>query len=200
MRGLAKSALFVCLVLAGYVAGSAGPVQSAWMRLAGRSASTAAERPPALKAIETGGEQMVLIYFGKSRCAWSNHADLPEALRSIRLALDLKAADRNESLVFVGSALDSMASEGIRHLSRIGQFDEVASGYGWANSVALSRLWGGYGPPVSTPQLLLLRRELVVERLPGTLLYSVRNERLLARKTGLHQILAWAAAGAPIPK
>ena len=114
---------------------------------------------PQTRPVESeGGKQWVLLYFGRSTCVWCNHPEMPGAFERITSSIQREASARGVALVVIGVALDGRANDGIRHLAKIGSFHEISAGLGPENTVALSRLWSGFGPPTGTPQLVLFER------------------------------------------
>lgn len=98
-----------------------------------------------------------------------------------------------------GIAADLDAAAGIRHLTTVGSFDEVASGQGWENAAAAPWVSGQFAGPRATPQLLVLAltRQYDDSTLRGNSV--IVNQRLVKRLVGLNEISEWAASAAPTP-
>lgn len=150
------------------------------------------------RGIAEPGAQLLMVYVGNSNCVWCNNPALPEYLTRIRAQLESAASESGARLVTLGLSLDAVPSEGVAHLTHVGDFDQISVGAGWVNELALRMLWEGYGGPVSTPQLLVLQRNMVEERVPGvTRFYGVADEKLIARMIGLAEIEQWARHDTP---
>ena len=147
-----------------------------------------------------GGTQLVLVYFGKAHCGWSNLDWLPPVIEDIKVRLSKKAADMGRGFMAVGVALDWSPLEGLDHLAKMGLFDEVSAGYNWGNSAALKYMYQDMPGPAATPQLLILERTLQVpDSNSPAITYMVTGERVLARKVGAFEIRQWLNNGLPLP-
>lgn len=148
----------------------------------------------------TSGPQLVMVYFGSARCAWSNNKDLPALVERIKVSLARQARAHGWSLDAVGVALDWSWEEGVGHLRKMGEFDEVSAGYNWANASAL-RYFGDQVPgPASTPQIVVLRRTLSKPDFVSVFGYQVADEQIVARKVGFFEIARWASNDAALPE
>lgn len=142
-----------------------------------------------------------MIYFGKAGCTWSNRPEIPQMIQRAEARLRTVAGERGLTLVTIGVAADASSARGLSHLSEIGiEFNEVAAGNGWANTLSLQYLWERYGAPVSTPQVMVLERTLNVVRRSPALIYSVDGERLLTRAVGFYELEAWLDRDTLVPK
>jgi hypothetical protein len=194
IRSLRRLAL-VCgggvVVLAAFAlgyAGVGGKIVGAW---SSRSAATGYVP----SARRNSGPEIALIYIGASACAACNRSDLPAAVESAKVALRKHAVDRLQAFSAVGIAKDHSIEAGIAHLRKFGRFDEVMTGRGWLNAGVLRYVYGAVPGPAATPQLLVVERVVHVEE--GDL--TIDDRALLLRKVGALEILAWVAAGAPLP-
>ncbi len=136
--------------------------------------------------------ELALIYFGSASCGWANHPDLPHLISNAKTALLRRASMLNASFSAMGIALDWDARVGVRHLDKIGDFDEIAAGrYVYGRGVlAHQHLLNG------TPQVSVLVRTMQ-ESTGG---YPRRfDERELIRMTSMDQIASWVRRGAPLP-
>jgi hypothetical protein len=146
------------------------------------------------------GEQLVLIYFGKAHCAWSNRPEMPELIETAKLHLATLAAAKGWSFEAMGVALDWSPTDGLAHLSKFGSFDEVAAGFNWANASALRYFADRIPEPTATPQILVLRRTLLKPDFSaGAFTYRAVNERLVLRKVGVFEIHQWVKNDLPVP-
>jgi hypothetical protein len=144
--------------------------------------------------------ELVMVYIGSSTCAVSNRRELRADVREIQRQLHARAAATGMTFVSLGVAVDRLADAGLRHLERIGPFDEVAAGQGWANAHARRYVWEEWPGIAGTPQIVLIEREMRIERdRPGGVIYAAGPEQLVLRKAGLWEIGRWREAGAPLP-
>lgn len=145
-----------------------------------------------------GGEQLVLVYIGSSSCAWSNREEIPKALSSIQSKIRGYTRDADIGFISTGVAIDWRVDDGFEHLKSVGQFDQVITGRNWSNLGALRYIWQTISGRASTPQLLLVRRDLQVPTSDGAIgSFSVSNVTLVTRKVGLAEIRNWAESGLP---
>ena len=157
-------------------------------------ARAAGEYAPALSV--NAGQEVALVFVGSSNCGWSNVPELPNMVKGLKLELKKRAENLGMSFAAVGIARDIIATNGIRHLEKFGDFDEVMSGRGWVNIGVLKYIYGGQlSGPAATPQVLVIERSL--DDTAGHI--SLTAERVVARKTGLDEIAQWVQSGAPTP-
>jgi hypothetical protein len=148
---------------------------------------------------DSGGEQIVMLYFGSAHCAWADSKELPSAVEAAKLSLRSQAQSKGWGFEAIGVALDWSWVEGASHLAKMGSFDEISSGLNWSNSMALKYLGGEDPGPESTPEIVVLRRTVVKPDFVHTFAYRESSENLLVRKIGLYDIQRWVRIGAPIP-
>lgn len=159
------------------------------------------DKPPAEadgyrpKPNRTPGEELVLVYIGSSNCSWSNGPELPGIVGELKTTLRDRAQDSGRAFAAVGVARDGVAADGIAHLAKFGAFDEIMSGRGWANTGVQKYIYGPMPGEGATPQVLVLARSLDYQL--GHV--SVVDERVLVRRVGSDEIVAWASAGAHVP-
>lgn len=141
------------------------------------------------------GPELAFVYIGSSSCTWSNAEGLPELVAELKSMTAAKADDRNLSFTTIGIARDLHVGRGLDHLRKYAPFDEVTSGRGWLNLGALRYVFEDVPGPASTPQILVLWRQVVVEDDRR----SVEEPELLVRKVGLREIERWHGREAPLP-
>lgn len=146
------------------------------------------------------GPQLIMVYMGKANCAWSNQPWLSDSVDRVKLELAHRARSAGSSFKAVGVALDWSVQEGLGHLDKFGQFDEVAAGYNWGGDAALRYIWEDIAGPPATPQLLIFER---VYQVPDTAIkfsgYQERDVRVLQRLVGTDEITRWMTNGMPLP-
>jgi hypothetical protein len=142
-----------------------------------------------------GGTELVVVYIGSARCAWSNRPELPGALERIKLLTQAKANHRALRFVSLGVSKDVLVRDGLKHLAKFGGFDEIATGHGVLNAAMLKYVFQDIRGVPATPQVLVTAR--ISDYYKTT--PAIRNEQLLIRRVGLAEILEWERDGAPIP-
>ncbi len=145
-------------------------------------------------AAQEAGEEIVLVYVGSSKCAWSNAPELPGIVRALKRDLLARARAEGRGFAAAGVARDVRAAAGLAHLEKFGAFDEVMAGRSWANAGVQKYMYGNMPGPGATPQILVVARTLDYDH--GHV--SISDERVLARAVGLEEITEWAAKGAPL--
>ena len=148
--------------------------------------------------VANDGAELTLIYIGSSGCAFSNEEGLPQRIDRIKVLLQDKAAARGRAFVTIGIANDWSVKNGLSHLSKFGEFDEVMTGRSWANEGIMKYVWdGSYGEP-ATPQIIVIDRFLTVTS-SENLRYEIFDEELVVRKAGVDAIQRWLEMGTPLP-
>lgn len=153
-----------------------------------------------LAAVRKPGSQLMLVYIGSARCGWCKNPALPSYLATIRDSLAVRAVRQKRQLITLGIAVDVVKHEGIDHLNRVADFDQIAAGGSWLNEVMIDYVWSRWGAPSATPQLMVFSRLVVREASSEAVTYRVENQQLLARKVGLYDIEAWVREGVPTPR
>ncbi|MBW3630223.1 MAG: hypothetical protein KY464_13105 [Gemmatimonadetes bacterium] len=150
-------------------------------------------------AVTREGTELVLVYIGSSGCVPSNHEDLPGALEQLKVRLRDRADGGRRGFATVGIARDWVVDEGLAHLRKYGSFDEVMAGRNWMNAGVRRYVWEEIPGEASTPQVLVVERAVGDVAARG-IQYGTQGERLVVRKVGTDEILAWAQQGAPLPE
>lgn len=177
---------FLTAFVAGWFGGIPLPrVDVEWDHRSGRTEPIA--------AMETG-EELALVYIGSSNCYWSNVEGLPFLVRDARSQLRPRARAARYHFAAVGIARDRDVDNGLRHLRKMGEFDEVMTGRGWLNIGVLKYVYEDLPGPAITPQVLVVRRWLDRDTVIG-----IREEDVLLRKVGFTEIETWVRQGAYVP-
>lgn len=170
-----------------------------------QSAAPAADTPSAARGgpyrparVTREGTELTLVYIGSSGCVPSNRKDLPGAVERLKLHLRHRASDANRLFTAVGVARDWEVTAGVGHLRKFGSFDEVMAGRNWMNAGVRAYVWEDIPGEATTPQVLLLEREVGDVSAAG-IQYGIHSERLVVRKVGADEIVRWARQGAPLP-
>ncbi len=156
------------------------------------AASRPAARPGAVEVTE-----VVAVYVGS--IGTDSLTDMTRVLSDMSTALRRQTASSGRGLVTRGVSIEPSVEGGMRHLSRLGAFDEVSVGGNWTNSAVVRYLGADDGRVSDSPipELILLERTV---RSDNTRMLQVGPERELARFVGLDRIKDWVARGAPLPK
>jgi hypothetical protein len=135
-----------------------------------------------------------LIYIGSSSCHFSNTNKLYKSVDAIKSLVQKKAIKNNVGFSTIGIATDRNPAQGIKHLSKLGNFNEIVAGNGW-NNIGITRYVENMGAEASTPQVILTFRT-----------YSspyeinvIKEKRVLSLK-GERQIINWYQKGAQLPQ
>lgn len=140
------------------------------------------------------GSELVFVFIGSSRCHWSNRPELRSLVGTAILAVRDRSRAQGDGFAAIGIARDVVASEGVAHLAAFGEFDEVMAGRGWLNAGVLHYIYNELPGPAATPQIVVLRRTVVVDNGQR----SVTDERVVARKAGVAEIRGWVEDGLPV--
>lgn len=144
--------------------------------------------------------EIVLIYIGSAGCVPSNRPDLPSVVERLKLRVQAKALQSGKSFAAMGIARDWNPADGLGHLRKFGEFDEVTTGRNWLNTGVRKYVWEDIPGEAATPQVLIVERVSGGENGEGRLSrYTVREEVLLARKIGDVELRTWLRQGVPIP-
>ncbi len=138
-----------------------------------------------------------MVFIGSSTCSFSNHSTLPGLIEEAKLNLQSKALDLGTSFSTIGVSIDWVTSDGIAHLNKFGNFDEVITGRKWHGTGA--NIYLGQIPGVNaTPQILILARRPEPSSDNGA--RSVSEEIPIYRIAGLQRIRNWLDRGLPLPQ
>lgn len=141
---------------------------------------------------EAAGPEVVFVYLGSSTCKWCQAEELPGLIAELKNSVRTQAEAEGFSFSTIGIAKDASITDGLEHLRRIGAFDEVSTGRGWLNLGILQYVFVTHPGRAATPQVIVLSR-LVERKATG---FSIIDENVLARKTGLGALQQWAESGA----
>ncbi len=142
------------------------------------------------------GREMVMVYLGAYSCAFANDEALPRIVERIKLGLQDKAVNEGMSFSAIGVAVDWRVGEGVEHLEKFGQFDEILAGRKWHGVGSLQFFKERLAGVAATPQVLVFKRDIEAEE--GA--FRVSNERVLVRKMGVLGIGNWLERGLPLPE
>jgi hypothetical protein len=141
--------------------------------------------------------EVIAVYVGS--IGTDSLTGMAQVLSDMGTALRRQTASSGRGLIVRGVSIEPSVEGGIRHLSRLGAFDEVSVGGNWTNSAVVRYLGANDGRVSDSPipELILLERTV---RSDNTRMLQVGPEREIARFVGLDKINGWVARGAPLPK
>ena len=142
-------------------------------------------------------KELVMVFIASSTCPFSNHSQLPELIEDTKLNLQRKALDLGLSFSTIGVSIDWVTSDGITHLNKFGNFDEVMTGRKWHGTGA--NIYLEQIPGINaTPQILVLAR--IPEQSGDNGVTSAKKEMPIYRIAGLLRISNWLEQGLPLPQ
>jgi hypothetical protein len=141
------------------------------------------------------GLELVEIFVGNSGCAASTSTQIPGAMATIAASLGTQMIKKGGYVTRRGVALDGQPADGLRFLNRVGTFDEIDLGHNWLNAEAVNYIWRDVPGKAALPQIILVEHHVQVT--PSAI--TIGPDRVVARKIGMHAIVEWARAGAPLP-
>lgn len=176
----------------GFILGTVGLVPKPDIDLGVRWSLPALAREAYVPSARTdSGSELVFVFVGSSGCSWSNRPELPEMVRTAKLAVRDRSRAEDKGFAAIGIAKDVVPSKGIAHLAAFGDFDEVMAGRGWLNAGVLRYVYDDLPGPAATPQIIVVARDVLVDRGQRAIL----DERVVARMTGLAEIREWVGDG-----
>jgi hypothetical protein len=140
------------------------------------------------------GPEIVAVFLTAEFCIGSRQPHMPATIERMKMLLAERSAQAGEGLSIVGVSLDWRTQEGVDHLAKFGAFDEIVVGRNWFGTGAIHFVWRDLAGQPTTPQILLLRRQITVEE-RGV---SATAERQVRRIVGADAIKEWVDSGAPV--
>ncbi|SHE31330.1 hypothetical protein SAMN05443144_10131 [Fodinibius roseus] len=145
--------------------------------------------------------ELAFIYIGCSTCSAANIEGLPSAIDIIKKNLKENASLYEYGFRTIGISKDYINTEGLVHLAKYGNFDEVMTGNGWSNTGILKYIYTDIPGKAAIPQILVTRRkfrEIVNNNIAAY--RGIEKEVLLIRKVGTRDIIKWANQNAFLPE
>lgn len=156
--------------------------------------------PPTTALPDSARDYLLFVYVGKESCPICRREDVRSAVRSSRFSVQQQAETAGLSYHSIGISLDANPQAAMTHLREIGPFHEFLAGGNWIGIGAEYFLWSRFGPPIATPQVLVIKRKIRVSRIPPiTRDYLLSDSDLLVRKVGMTEVRSWASVGATVP-
>ncbi len=146
------------------------------------------------------GRELVMVYIGSSTCGYANLAEVPELIERTKLLLQQKAHGSGMLFSTMGISIDWNTEDGVRHLAKMGRFDEITTGRNIQGMGAYQFVWSALSSEASTPQVIVVTRMINApsEEYPHQS-HHVSNPTVLTRKAGVTAISAWLDRGSPLP-
>ena len=153
-------------------------------------------RQPVMASRPVAVTEVIAVYIGS--VGTDSLTGMNRTLETMTTEVRKQTASTNRGFLTRAVSIEPSVEDGIRHLSRLGQFDEMSVGGNWTNSAVVRYLGVNNGKVSDSPipQLIVLERDIQMGG--GTL--QVGPERELARFIGLDQIKGWVTSGAPLPQ
>lgn len=146
------------------------------------------------------GPQLVLVYIGKSTCAWCRHRDLPGLLDTAQSRMTHFATAQGISYASVAVSVDHSPHSGLSHLQDMGAFTEYVAGGGWSGVSVAPYVWEHLPGQAATPQVLVFYRWVSKSSAAGDpVLFTIDSIRQAGRFVGLREIAEWTRTGNPLP-
>jgi hypothetical protein len=135
--------------------------------------------------------EVIAVYVG----AEGTDGGMTAVVADMRSALARQATAGGFRFIARGVSIEPSVQGGLRHLARLGTFDEVSVGGNWGNSAVVRYLGGETRDSLKRiPQVVLLERESRVDE--HTIDFG--PEREIGRYIGIDVIDAWVRRGAPV--
>lgn len=152
-------------------------------------------RSPMASSQDYNGTEVVLLLFGASHCAASQHERLSADFSVIEKHSRREADAEGKLFRTIGVALDVGAEAGVEFLNKFGQFDLIVAGGGWNNLASRQYMWQRFKGPAVTPQAVLVERSVMGPSMDQpTARFQVLKERVIWRGSGLDDIRRYAAS------
>lgn len=128
------------------------------------------------KIIFNTNKQIVLVYFGCSTCAAANNPDLIKYYSKIKESIQRRVVEKEINFTTIGISNDYLIQDGLNHLEKFDNFNEVSIGNGMSNSGIQKYIWQAEEiiTQAATPQILVLFRTYKSTGIGGQ--YSVLSE------------------------
>jgi len=126
--------------------------------------------------------------------------EVPKLIGHTKLLLQKKAHKNGILFSTMGISIDWNTENGVRHLAKIGRFNEITTGRNLQSMGAYQFLWGFLSGEASTPQVLVVTRMIDApsEEHPHQSCH-VSKATVLTRKAGVTVISDWFDQGSPLP-
>jgi len=134
-----------------------------------------------------GNHEIALVYIGSSRCYFCNSKEFYKQIDYSKYLYSELARDLKINFTSIGVSIDWKIENGMSHLNKMGDFNELIIGNNWFNE-AVFKYVGNYSFEASTPQLLIILREYETLNDQIWLGTDLHNEELIAIYRGSEQI------------
>lgn len=131
-----------------------------------------------------GGDYVRFVFIGSSHCGFSNDFENHNNILDLKETLKNHVRANNLKFISTGISVDMNAYQGFKYLEKTGPYDEILSGSSWFNIGVDRYVWDNFQGYPSTPQIVLIKSEFMVEEFYGI----KRSERVLKRVSGKNDI------------
>lgn len=135
--------------------------------------------------------ELVLVYIGKSTCAASNDPTTAAAFSAMSKLVD--SISRSDSIVARRIAIipELSTKSGLKHASRVSEFDEISVGSGWSNTALREFVTGDFPGAPATPQVALILRLPTDAKGDSLPLRWAMRETQVVRFVGADKLAKW---------
>jgi len=137
-------------------------------------------------------QEIALIYLGCSECPASQDEQLPSLVKKLAGRLKDKSAEYNYGFTLIGISNELDIQNGIDHLFKIAEFDEISLGNTMSNTALQRYVWENFEGPLSgaTPQIIISERIYDTEEDSNneTIYHNIKSEKILIRRVGVRRI------------
>jgi hypothetical protein len=134
-------------------------------------------------------KQIVLVYFGCSTCAAANNPDLIKYYSKIKESIQRRVVEKEINFTTIGISNDYLIQDGLNHLEKFDNFNEVAIGNGMSNSGIHKYIWHAEDiiPQAATPQIQVLFRTYKSTGIGGhySVLSEIEKDSMLINEVGV---------------
>ncbi|MDX2059478.1 MAG: hypothetical protein SFV24_16830 [Gemmatimonadales bacterium] len=109
------------------------------------------------------GDEVVMVLIVSSQCRAAEARMFRRAVSRLADIVERAANARGHRMVTLGVSLDVRIEEGLRSLSGLGPFNEIAVGNSWMNRGAQTFIWETVPGQPAVPQVLVLSRSIALD-------------------------------------
>ncbi|MTI87396.1 MAG: hypothetical protein FH748_05445 [Balneolaceae bacterium] len=133
--------------------------------------------------------ELVLVYIGSSSCVAANDESIPTLFLKLAHKIDSIAVEQNYGFTTIGISSEINIEEGLSHLKKIHNFDEISIGNGLANVGFQNYYWEKINPQkkLTIPQFIITKREYDYKSTQGlneSISPKINSEEVIVQTTG----------------
>jgi heme/copper-type cytochrome/quinol oxidase subunit 2 len=142
--------------------------------------------------IERNSEiELVLVYIGCSVCGAAQHPDLPNTFKKLSKNLETVADSLGYDYLTIGISNEKLIKDGLQHLEKVLDFDEIAIGNGMGNTSVQRYIWDTTDNiyDAGIPQVLILRRQYELQDQDQKISSKIEKEEVIIRRLGIEGVV-----------